>query len=111
MTTATEALYCDRCDEEAEVLTPSPDDAEYLLCPACHAEKLAEVEAEAKQEAIDQAEEQVNDADAEVESVEGEIEELQARFKAELAELRERLADAKRTAKAARRDLAKLTGE
>jgi peptidoglycan hydrolase CwlO-like protein len=112
MTTATltdEATYCDCCDEEATILLASPDDPDFMLCPACHAERMAEVEAEAKQEALDQAEELVNDADADVESIEGEISDLQARFKEEMAELRERLAEAKRTAKAARRDLAKLS--
>jgi septation ring formation regulator EzrA len=112
MTTATlEACYCDYCDEEAEVLTPAPDDADFMLCPTCVAEKLAEVEAEAKREAIDQAEESVNDADADVESIEEEIGDLAEQYRRDLAELRERLADAKRTAEAARRDLAKLTGE
>src|SRR5262245_8466387 len=75
MTTETDALasYCDACADDSGTLLRDPADAERMLCAACHAEQVAEIEADAKEQAIGEAQD-------ELEGLLGDLKELKERI-------------------------------
>jgi hypothetical protein len=73
-------IYCDACDEECTTLAPDPADAERMLCPSCHAEQVAEIEAERREEAIAAATDEVDEAEYELETLLDDLREIKQRI-------------------------------
>lgn len=69
MSIEVEVRYCDCCDDACFGLVPDPHDVDRMLCPICRAEQVAEEEAEAKEQAIGEAEDEVNEAEYELETL------------------------------------------